>query len=155
MSAKKKAKCEKTMSIMTVDKASSEQEHWFPLENSPCVMNSFIANMGFDTSLYDLTDVLSIEPWALKMIPQLVTAVMTLYPLTDVQKEYHQNEQVTPTPNNVWFIQEHIENACRTIRLLHALLNAPEGVRTVTICQDSWLHSLPGLSSGYVSCCQS
>ena len=103
-------------------------------------MNSFITKMGFDTSLYDLTDVLSIEPWALGMIPQPVAAVMMLYPLTDVQKEYCWNEQVTPTPDNVWFIQEHIKNSCGTIGL-HTLLNAPEGVRTVTIHPNSWIHS--------------
>ena len=104
-------------------------------------MNSFIAKMGFDTLLYDLTDILSIEPWALRMIPQPVAAVMMLYPLTDVQKEYCQNKQVTPTPDNVWFIQECIENVCRTIGLLHALLNAPKGVRTVMIHPNSWMHS--------------
>ena len=92
---------------------------------SPTGFVHFITEMGFDTSLYDLTDILSIEPWALRMIPQPVTAVMMLYSLTDVQKEYHWNEQVTPTPDNVWFIQERIENACGTIGLLHTLLNAP------------------------------
>ena len=100
-------------------------------------MNSFIADMGFDTSLYELTEVVSIEPWAFRMIPQPAAAVMMLYPLTDVQKEYHQNEKVTPKQDNVWFIQEHIENACRTIGLLHTLLNAPEGVRTLAIRPDS------------------
>ena len=85
MSARKKAKCEKTMTVMTVNNASSEQQHWFPLENSPSVMNSLLAKMGgFDTSLYAFTDVLSIEPWALRMIPQPVIAVMMLYQLTDV-----------------------------------------------------------------------
>ena len=104
-------------------------------------MNSFIAEMGFDTSLYEFTNVLSIEPRAIRMIPKPVAAVMMLYPLTDVQKEYHWNEQVTSTPDNVWFTQDCIENVCGTIGLLHALLNAPEGVRTVAICPDSWLHS--------------
>ena len=74
------------------------------------------------------------------MIPKPVAAVMMLYPLTGVQKEYHWNKQVTPTPDNVWFVQERIEYACRTIGLLHALLNAPRGVRTVAIHPDSWLH---------------
>ena len=46
----------------------------------------------------------SIEPGEIKKIPQPVAAVMMLYQLTHVQKEYHQNEQVTPTADNVWFI---------------------------------------------------
>ena len=134
MSARKKAKCEATTTVMRVNNASSEQQHWLPLESNPSVMNSFIADMGFDTSLYELTDIMSIEPWAFGMIPQPVAAVMMLYPLMDVQKEYHWNEQVTPTPDNVWFIQESLDNACGTIGLLHVLLNAPEGVRNVAIC---------------------
>ena len=97
--------------------------------------------MGFDTLLYELIDVMSIEPWAFGMIPQPVAAVMMLYPLMDVHKEYHWNEQVTPTWDNVWFIQEHLENVCGTIGLLHALLNAPEGVRNVAIRRNSWIDS--------------
>ena len=104
-------------------------------------MNSFIADMRFDTSLYELTKVVSIEPWAFGMIPQPAAAVMMLYPLRDVQKEYCQNEKVTPKQDNVWFIQECMENARRTIGLLHVLLNAPEGVRTLAIHPNSWLHS--------------
>ena len=118
-------------------------------------MNTLVDKMGFDTSLYEFTDILSIEPRAIKMIPQPVTAVMMLYQLTDVQKEYHRNEQVTPTPDNVWFIQEHIEYACRTIGLLHMLLNAPEGVRSRQSSRLMATFLLPVLSSGYVSCCQS
>ena len=141
MSARKKAKCEKTMTDKTVNNTCSEQHHWFPLENSPCVMNFLHAEMGFDTSLYEFTDVLSIEPWALRMIPQPAIAVMMFHPITDVKGEDHQNEQVTPTPDNVWFIQGHINYVCGTIGLLHLLLNAPEGVRTVAIHPESWLHS--------------
>ena len=89
MSARKKAKCKATTTVMTVNNASSEQKCWLPLESNPSVMNSFIADLGFDTSLYELTDVMSIEPWAFRMIPQPVAAVMMLHPLTDVQKEYH------------------------------------------------------------------
>ena len=154
MSARKKAKCEVTTTVMRVDNASNEGQCWLSLENSPCVMNSLLAKMGFDTSLYKFTDILSIEPWALRNIPQLVTAVMLFYPITDVQKEYHQNQQVTPTPDNVWFIQECIEYACGTIGLLHVLLNAPEGVRTVAIRQDSWLHSFHQDCPVAVSYCQ-
>ena len=142
MSARKKAKCEKMMTDMTVNNACGKRQHWFPLENSPSVMNSLLAQMGgFNTSLYAFTDVLSIEPWALRMIPQPVIAVMMFHPITDGKEEFHQNEQVTHTPDNVWFMQDCIEHVCGTIGLLHVLLNAPEGVRTVAIHPDSWLHS--------------
>ena len=141
MSTRKKAKCEETTSLITVNKASSEGQQWFPLQLDSLVMNTLVEKMGFDTSLYKFTDILSIEPGKIKMIPQPVSAVMMLYKLTNVQKEYHQNEQVTPTADNVWFIQEHVECTCGSIGLLHALLNAPEGVRTSAIHPNSWLHS--------------
>ena len=112
-----------------------------PLESDSSVMNTLVEKMGFDTSLYEFTDILSIELGDIKMIPQPVAAVMMLYQLTDVQKEYHQNEQVTPTKDKVWFIKECVEYTCRTIGLLHALLNAPQGVRTNAIRTNSWLHS--------------
>jgi ubiquitin carboxyl-terminal hydrolase L3 len=128
---------------MTDDSTSSGRQHWFPLESNPSLMNSYIAKMGFDTSLYELTDVFSTESWALAMIPQPVAAVIMLYPLTDVQQEHRRNEQkqVSPVPEDVWFIKQRIGNACGTIGLLHALLNTPEGLRNVAIRPDSWLHS--------------
>ena len=89
MSARKKVKCEETMSVMTVDNPYSKQQNWIPLENSPSVMNTLLAGMGVDTSLYRFTTILSIEPWGLRMIPQPVFAVMMFYQLTDLQKEYH------------------------------------------------------------------
>ena len=141
MSARKKAKCEKTMTDKTVGNAWSEQQHWFPLENTPCVMNFLLAEMGFDTSLYKFTDILSIEPGEIKMIPQPAIAVMMFHPFTDGKEEYDENKDVINMPDNVWFIQDRIKYACGTIGLLHALLNAPEPVRTVAIRPYSWLHS--------------
>ena len=81
MSATKKAKCEATTTVVRVKTASSEWKCWLPLESNPYVMNCFIADMGFDTSWYKFTDILSIAPKALRMIPQPVMAVMMLHPV--------------------------------------------------------------------------
>ena len=95
-------------------------------------MNSLLAEMGFDTSLYEFTNVLSIEPWALRMIPQPVAAVMMI-----------------------------MFGSCRTTLnmraglLDHVLLNALEGVRAVAIRPDSWLHSFYQDCPVAVSCHQS
>jgi ubiquitin carboxyl-terminal hydrolase L3 len=123
------------------DSTSNEGQHWLRLVNDPSILNSYIDKLGFDTSLYELTDVLSPESWAQAMIPQPVAAVIMFYPLTDVQLEHHRMEHVSPASDDVWFIKEHIENACGTIALLHALLNLPVLLRTVVIRPDSWLHS--------------
>jgi ubiquitin carboxyl-terminal hydrolase L3 len=126
---------------MTDDNDPSKRQRWFPLESNPQLMNSYISNMGFDTSLYEWTDVFSTESWALDMIPQSVAAVVMLYPITDVQEEHRRAEKVPASPDDVWFMKQRIGNACGTIGLLHALLNAPEGLKTVSIRPDSWLDS--------------
>lgn len=122
--------------MMTSGSTSSERQCWLPLSNDTDLLNSYMYKIGFDTSLYKLTYV-----FELSRIPQPVAAVILLYPLTDVQKEYHKREQAPLAPDDVWFIKERIGNACGTIALLHAIFNAPEGLRSATIHPDSWLHS--------------
>ena len=109
--------------------------------NDPSILNSYIDKLGFDTSLYELTDVLSPESWAQAMIPQPVAAVIMFYPLTDVQLEHHRMEHVSPASDDVWFIKERIPNACATIASLHALMNLPVLLRAVAFQPDSWLYS--------------
>ena len=78
MSMRKKVKCEETTIVMTVNTASSKGQQWFPLELNSSVMNTLVDKMGFDTSLYKFTNILSIEPREIRMIPQPVAAVMML-----------------------------------------------------------------------------
>jgi ubiquitin carboxyl-terminal hydrolase L3 len=128
---------------MTDDNNLNERQDWIPLLSDPSILNAHIDEIGFDTSLYKLTDILSPEPWAIMaMIPQPVAAVIMLYPLMmDVQLEHHGRENISPESDGVWFIKECIENACGTIALLHALMNLPVLLRAVAIQPDSWLHS--------------
>jgi ubiquitin carboxyl-terminal hydrolase L3 len=126
---------------MTDDSTSNEREHWLPLLSEATILNSLIAEIGFDTSMYELTDVLSLESCELAMIPQPVAAVIMLYPRTDAQLEHHGRENITRESDDVWFIKERIPNACATIASLHALMNLPVLLRTVAFRPDSWLHS--------------
>jgi len=125
---------------MTENSDSSKGQKWFPLESNPQLMNAYINRIGFDSSHYELIDVFSTESWALDMIPQPVAAVVMLYPLTDVQTEHAKTEE-TANDEDVWFVKQRIGNACGTIGLLHALMNAPEPLREVSIRPDSWLKS--------------
>ena len=85
MSERKKVKGEETTTVVTVVDATIKDEPWYPLENDPTVVNSLLDRMGFDTSLYRFTNVLTTEPWAISIIIQPVFAVMMLYQKTDVQ----------------------------------------------------------------------
>jgi ubiquitin carboxyl-terminal hydrolase L3 len=119
--------------------SEAPKKKWFPLESNPTLINDYIQKIGFDTSLYEFTDIFSTEDWALDMIPQPVAAVLLLYPLTKkiTQNEGNEPVAVEEMQDSVWFIKQRIGNACGTIGLLHALMNAPEGIRLVS--ENSWL----------------
>ena len=120
-----------------MDPTDSKHQKWFPLESNPNLMNNYIHQLGWDITQYHLVDVFSTDDWALEMIPTPVLAVLLLYPLTPVQLQYEQQEkeqllqqqQKSPNQDNddeshVWFIKQRIGNACGTIGLLHAMMNA-------------------------------
>ena len=118
--------------------ADGKKQKWFPLESNPQLMNDYCAKLGFDTSLYQFCDVFSTEEWALSMVPQPVAAVVLLYPLTDKQESFRdQDKLATDQLDKLWFTKQRIGNACGTIGLLHALQNAPEGLRVYK--EGSWL----------------
>ena len=118
----------------------AKEQRWFPLESNPELMNEYIEKLGFDTSLYQFVDVFATEEWALSMIPQPVAAVVFLYPLTEAQRKHattnSTDDDKIVNQHPLWFIRQRIGNACGTIGLLHALLNAnpPAHLRP-----DSWL----------------
>jgi transposase-like protein len=105
------------------------------------ILNSYIDQLGFDTSLYKFRDVRSHETWAQAMIPPPVAAVIVLYPLSDYQLKRRKMKSVYPTSDDVWFITDNIGKASGTHALLHVLLNTPESLRSDSIRPDSWLHA--------------
>jgi ubiquitin carboxyl-terminal hydrolase L3 len=119
-------------------KMAPNKQRWFPLESNPTLINKYIQNLGFDTSLYEFVDVFSTEDWALAMIPQPVAAVIMLYPLSEKQESCYEHDNLALAEmDKVWFIKQRIGNACGTIGLLHALLNTPEPLRAFQ--PGSWL----------------
>lgn len=118
---------------------SQKGQRWFPLESNPELINDYIQKLGFDTSVYEFCDVFSTEDWALEMIPGPVSAVLLLYPITDktTKDEANDNIALDAIEDKVWFTKQRIGNACGTIGLLHAIMNAPEGLRAFP--PDSWL----------------
>jgi len=127
----------------TTMSSSNQAPKWFPLESNPELINEYIQKLGFDTSLYEFCDVYSTEDWALAMIPRPVAAVLLLYPLTDkITKQPTKdgdsgNIATDAMQDQVWFMHQRIGNACGTIGLLHATMNAPEALRT--FAPDSWM----------------
>jgi ubiquitin carboxyl-terminal hydrolase L3 len=128
---------------MADDNNSNERQDWIPLLSDPSILNVLLAEIGFDTSLYKLTDVVSTEPWGLDMIPKPVASVIMLYPkMTENHLEHHGGQNISQESDDVWFMKERNDgNACGTYAILHSLMNLPLLLRAVAIRQDSWLHS--------------
>lgn len=135
------------------DYATTEEEKlWFPLESNPALLNRYISKLGFDTSNHAFADVLSTEQWALDMVPQPVSAVVVLFPMTSKilcqRRELHSDsisarkeEDGDILYDGVWYMKQRIRNACGTIAILHALANTPASIRASSVQPSSWLHS--------------
>ncbi len=91
--------------------------------------------MGFDISVFKFQDVLSVEDWALDMVPKPVTAVLMLYPKKEASQEFEQDERLRIekygqiVSDKLFFMKQTIGNACGTIGILHAMANSVSKVR--------------------------
>lgn len=113
---------------------AKSEVRWLPLESNPDVMNSFLYNLGLSQQ-WAVTDVFGLEPELLAMVPQPVTAVLLLYPLTETAQTASANqdnkikaEGQTQSPK-VYFMRQTIGNACGTVALMHALANNQETLK--------------------------
>ena len=129
------------------------EKKWFPLESNDLVMNKYIEGMGVDTSKVQFNEVLSMEDWALDMVPQPVHGVVMLYPIKDVQEEFRKQQEkriategqiISP---NVKYIKQTIGNACGTIGILHALSNCDTSVLGLP-SGDSYIKKFLSSTSG-------
>lgn len=70
----------------------ASEDNWMPLESNPEVINNYIKGLGFDTSEYCLVDLLSTDDWAQEMVPKPVVAIFFLYPISEKQEAYRDEE---------------------------------------------------------------
>lgn len=105
---------------------ATTQTKWVPLESNPELFTSWCSSMGLDTSSYAFHDIYGTDPDLLGMVPQPVSAVLLLFPITPAMEKVRQTENTASSSNSpsdiLWFKQT-IGNACGTIGLLHALAN--------------------------------
>jgi len=100
-------------------------KHWIPLESNPEILTKFGHALGL-SPLLTFADVWSIE--LLAMVPAPRYAVMLLYPLTEkvlsAAAAQEKPEAIDSSKKQPYFCKQTIGNACGTIALLHAALNA-------------------------------
>lgn len=99
---------------------------WVPLESNPEIMTRFAQVLGLPKT-WGLSDVFSCEPELLSMVPSPRLAVLFLFPLTPAilaADRTRSASTASASDNKPFFCKQTIGNACGTIALLHAALNA-------------------------------
>eukprot|EP00931_Biecheleriopsis_adriatica_P027467 TRINITY_DN1651_c0_g2_i1.p1 TRINITY_DN1651_c0_g2~~TRINITY_DN1651_c0_g2_i1.p1 ORF type:complete len:469 (+),score=110.36 TRINITY_DN1651_c0_g2_i1:48-1454(+) len=118
-----------------------KRKRWMPLESNPRVVSKYLKKLGFDAG-YALHELMSLEPWALEMIPRPAQAIFLLFPIGKELKEARKTEMELPAeltvPSNVLHMKQTIGNACGTIAVIHAMGNLCRH-GTATPESGSWL----------------
>ena len=94
---------------------------WLPLEANPDVLTAYANRLGLSDQ-FGFHDVLSVEDWALDMIPAPVRVILLLFPISEASEQERREKQTT-NDEGVYFMRQTVENACGTIAVLHALVN--------------------------------
>lgn len=107
---------------------SAAKMKWVPLESNPELFTSWCSTMGLDTSKFAFHDIYGTDPDLLSMVPQPVSSVLLLFPITPAMEKVRAAENSSASSSDLnsdilWFKQT-IGNACGTIGLLHALANS-------------------------------
>lgn len=100
------------------------EKQWIPLESNPEVLTKFGHKLGL-SPLLKLCDVFGLD--LLDMVPAPRFAVILLFPMTEkiLRAAAESSADVhTAGENAPFFCKQTIGNACGTIALLHAVLNA-------------------------------
>ncbi|KAJ1642147.1 ubiquitinyl hydrolase 1, partial [Dispira simplex] len=105
----------------------SSKIRWVPLESNPQVMNRMLRRLGVAEG-YGFNDIWGLDPELLAMVPQPCLAVLLLFPITPAYERHVQEERRQPQthedPRQIFFMKQTIGNACGTMAVLHALINA-------------------------------
>lgn len=111
------------------EKSEPKKTRWIPLESNPNVCNKYAEGLGLNTQEYSFYELMSVEDWAIGMLPQPVLAILLLFPISEASEKVksEQNERITANgqemPEDVFFLKQTIGNACGTIGMIHALAN--------------------------------
>ncbi|KAI7853579.1 peptidase C12, ubiquitin carboxyl-terminal hydrolase [Circinella umbellata] len=102
------------------------KQMWIRLESNPDVWNKMIHENGVDQE-WNFHDIYGFdEP---SMIPKSTTAIIFLYPVNDISKQFRQEEkeklisQGQDISDSVTYFKQTIGNACGMMALIHALAN--------------------------------
>ncbi|CAH1998054.1 unnamed protein product [Acanthoscelides obtectus] len=114
----------------------------FPLESNP----EFIHVLGVPDN-FKLVDVYGLDDEPLSWLPRPVIAFILLFPCSEkfyehCKKEDEEIAKKPPKENNVWFMKQHVSNACGTIALLHCIANNGDRLHLKDGVFKKWLEQV-------------
>jgi ubiquitin carboxyl-terminal hydrolase L3 len=102
---------------------------WMPLEGNPEVLNKFIKNLGVKNDDYEFVEIIGLDEELLAFVPQPVSAVLLIFPITDQheeqrRKEYEEALHIPPDYSQaIYFLKQSVGNACGSIAVIHSIAN--------------------------------
>jgi ubiquitin carboxyl-terminal hydrolase L3 len=90
----------------------------------------YCGKLGLPLDKLHWTDVMSVEDWALEMVPGRIAAVTLLYPIKEHTEEFRAAEAARiaaegqALPEKFFFTKQTVGNACGTVAVFHAVGNA-------------------------------
>ena len=97
---------------------------------------------------------MSTDAWALDMVPQPVVGVLMLFPIKESTEEFRQAEhdrilaEGQVASENTFYMKQTVGNACGTVGILHALLNAKNLHESVSFEPGSYLETFAANTRG-------
>lgn len=105
---------------------------WLPLESNPDVINRYLKAIGVPTE-WQCSDIWGFDDDALKSVKSPLAALFLLFPVTDKYEQFSKSQveslKGATVPQGLYFMQQHIGNACGTIAIVHALANNQDKIK--------------------------
>ncbi len=96
-------------------------------------MEMYARRLGLSEG-WTFTDVMSVEDWALDMVPRPVRALLLLFPIKDAHIAHAAEQEKTAEPAaDAYFMRQFVGNACGTIAIFHSVLNCAGSVPVGTL----------------------
>ncbi|CAF0872496.1 unnamed protein product [Rotaria sp. Silwood1] len=102
---------------------------WMPLEGNPEVLNKYLKNLGVKNDDYEFVEIIGFDEELLAFVPQPVSAVLLIFPITDEHEKHRRREfeEAAHTPPDysqaIYFLRQSVGNACGSIAVIHSVAN--------------------------------
>jgi ubiquitin carboxyl-terminal hydrolase L3 len=119
------------ISVAAANAGETDQPNprWMPLEGNPEVLNKYLKNLGVKNEEYEFTEIIGFDEELLGFVPQPVSAVLLIFPITEEhelqrKKEFEEAAHTPPDYSQaIYFLKQTVGNACGSIAVIHSIAN--------------------------------